>query len=460
MAETAEQLFERHFLPLYPPDARADLARARATDANPAQNPAILAQIDEAAAIFARLAPAALGAPELLLDLTDASIHRLSPLLTRERRDAWLAPPSPGEPPLLVTLVTHGAFYLGATIVREHGGTWQVRRPLWESTVRLVSPAGTGDLAVFHWWLKALSDDEVGAGRLGDRYRTHVEVPTFDAARLPVIAPPDRRLPRLAKVRYDLLHKHLRAHLPELRDLGADFPSPERFDEMGFKHLDLTLLGGGRMLLMHGAAAQGLHLFWLDATGFAKAAFFPADAFPAPMVQVEGDKLRVILRVSAREVVHEMLWWGPEPGMRPPMPGVLLGSRLFGRRLLGLRRDLPIGVGAAQVADLVLGDHAPVVGARTGVALADDGVGAAAVLAHLSAGVGHGGLAIAVEPEDAARGGAGDDHGGAAARREPQRRQQPEHGSGAGHRGVDSRRRGAPCQAPSRDGLQARPVTR
>src|SRR5580693_6734005 len=91
---TAERLFERVFLPFYPPDARDDLARARATDANPASNPAILAQLDEAAAIFARLAPAALGAPELALDLTGASVHRLAPLLTRERRDALLAPAS------------------------------------------------------------------------------------------------------------------------------------------------------------------------------------------------------------------------------------------------------------------------------------------------------------------------------------------------------------------------------
>jgi hypothetical protein len=306
----AERIFERFFLPLYPPDARADLGRARAADANPAGNPAILAQIDEAAAIFARLAPGALGDPELALDYSDASVHRLSALLTRERRDALFDPPRPEEPPLLVTLVTHGAFYVGACIARGHGGAWQVRRPLWESTVRLVSAAGTGDLAVFHWWLKALSDEEIGKGRLADRYRTHVEVPTFDASRLPVIAPPDRRLPRLARVRYDLLYKHLRAHLPELRDLGADFPSPERFEEIGFKHLDLTLLGDGRLLLLHGPGAEGLHLYWLDAKGFAKAAYFPADAFPAPLVQVEGDKIRVVLRVAGKEAVHEMLWWG------------------------------------------------------------------------------------------------------------------------------------------------------
>lgn len=305
---TPERLFERWFLPVYPPDARADLALARATDANPAQNPGLVAQIDEAASIFARLAPAALGAPDLDLDFTGASVHRLSSLLTRERRDALLS--ADRDPPLLVTFVTHGAFYVGAVIVRSHGGVWQVRRPLWESMVRLVSPAGTGDLAIFQWWLKALSDDEVGEGRLADRYRTHVEVPTFDASRLPRIAPPDRRLPRLAKVRYDTFHQHLRAHLPELRDLGADFPSPERFAEIGFRHLDLALVGGGRMLLVHGPAETGLHLFWLDHAGFVKGAYFPADAFPAPMVQAEGDKLRVILRVDGREVVHEMLWWG------------------------------------------------------------------------------------------------------------------------------------------------------
>ncbi|APR85649.1 Hypothetical protein A7982_10998 [Minicystis rosea] len=307
---TAERLFDRYFLPLYPPEARAALARARATDANPGQNPAIFARLDEAAEIFAHLAPKALGVPDLALDFTDASVHRLGPLLTKERRDAWIATPSAGEPPMLVTMVTHGALYVAACIVRAHGGVWQARQPLWESMVRLDSPAGTADLAVFHWWLKALSDEEIEKGRLVDRYRTHVEVPTFDASKLRVIAPPDRRLPRLSKVRYDLLYKHLRAHLPEMRDVGADFPSPERFEEIKFKHLDFALLGGGRMLLMHGPAEQGLHLFWLDADGFVKGAYYPADSFPAPVVQVEGDKLRVILSVQKREQVHEMLWWG------------------------------------------------------------------------------------------------------------------------------------------------------
>jgi hypothetical protein len=325
---TAARLFERWFAPYYPPDALADLAAARATDANPGGNPSILAQIGEAAEAFARLAPAAFGAPvharglrgdeprdapeapDLALDGSDASVHRLGAALTRERRDRWLERTGAGEPPPLVNIATHGALYVGQCVVRNHGGRWQVRRPLWESLVRLESRAGTGDLAIFHWWLKALSDDEIDKGRLADRYRTHVEVPTFDAERLPVIAPPDRRLPRLAKVRYDTLYKHLRAHLPELRSVGDDFPSPERIEEMGFRWLDFLLLGGGRMLLVHGPGAQGVHLFWLDAAGFAQAAFYPADRFPEHVVQADGDRLRVVVPIGGKTQVHEMLWWG------------------------------------------------------------------------------------------------------------------------------------------------------
>jgi hypothetical protein len=307
---TAERLFERYFAPLYPIEAPGALSRLRETDANPANNPSILAQLDEAAQAFAHLAPDALGAQDLALDFTDASVHRLSRLLTRERRDQWLASPTGPEPSPLVTLVTHGALYVGACVVRRHGGVWQVRRPLWESLVRLTSRAGTGDLAIFHWWLKALSDDEIDKDRLVDRYRTHVEVPTFDPLSLSPIAPASRRLPRLTKVRYDLLHKHLRAHLPELRDVGADFPSPERFAEMGFQWLDFLLLGEGRMLLLHGPTSLGVHLFWLDQGGFVKSLYYPADAFPAHKVEVHGDTLRVIASIQGELTVHEMLWWG------------------------------------------------------------------------------------------------------------------------------------------------------
>jgi hypothetical protein len=120
-ANTADALFRAYFLPLYPADARADLAAARANDANPAGNPAIYAHVDEAAAIFARQAPVLFG-PGVGLDYTDASVHRLSAALTRERRDHWAASGAEGTPENeLFNVIGHGAAYVGACIVREHG---------------------------------------------------------------------------------------------------------------------------------------------------------------------------------------------------------------------------------------------------------------------------------------------------------------------------------------------------
>jgi hypothetical protein len=310
---TAERLFQAFFAPHYTPEAISDLGRTRALDANPAANPAIAAKLDELATVFARLAPEALGKADLDLDRSDASVHRLGAALTREARDRWLASTQTGgggAPPMIVNVVTHGAIYVGACVVANHGGIWQTRSPLWESLVRLDSRAGTSLLHPFSWWLKALSDDEIGEPRLADRYRAHVEVPTMYPEALPVIASPDRKLPRLHKVRYDMLYKHLRAHLPELRSVGDDFPSPERIEELRFKWLDFVLLGGGRMLLIHGPAEKGVHLFWLDLTGFQKSAYYPADAFPEHVVQTSGDKLRVVLPVNKEMRVHETLWWG------------------------------------------------------------------------------------------------------------------------------------------------------
>src|SRR5262249_28351860 len=151
-------------------------------------------------------------------------------------------------------------------IVDRHGGAWGVRRPLWESVVRLKSRAGEGDLTPFHWWLKSLADDEIDRAALVARYRQHVERATARPETLPPIVTKhlDRTLPTLKIVRYDTLHKHLRAHLPELKDLGADFPSPEQFADLGLLELGMMLLGEGRVLLMHGRGKRGLHLFWLD----------------------------------------------------------------------------------------------------------------------------------------------------------------------------------------------------
>jgi hypothetical protein len=123
--------------------------------------------------------------------------------------------------------------------------------------------------------------------------------------------PPERRIPRLAKVRYASLHQHLRAHLPELRDLGADFPSAERFEAMRLAWLDVVVVGDGRMVLLFGPGEGGVYLFWLTAAGFEKVAHFPADPFPAPVLQPLGEKLRVLTHLDGKRLAQEMLWWGP-----------------------------------------------------------------------------------------------------------------------------------------------------
>jgi hypothetical protein len=309
---TAESLFARHFWPLYPADARDDLARARRTDANPGNNPRVLSHLDDAARGFVANARALFG-EDLALDGSDASVHRLSGALTTERRDAWAELGRAGTAEsALFNAVVHGAAYVGGCIVANHGATWAVRRPLWESLVHLRSRAGEADLAVFHWWLKALADGATET--LADRYRTLVEVPCARPEDLPPLAARDRHLPRIAKgVRFDVLYRYLKAHLPELRELGPDFPTPERFAELGFIWLDFILVGGdpARMLLMYGQGAAGLHLFWLSAAGFEKALYLPADAFPEPIVRAREQKLEVTVSVAGAVQRHEMLWWGP-----------------------------------------------------------------------------------------------------------------------------------------------------
>jgi hypothetical protein len=314
-AVTAESLFEAFFWPLYPTDVKADLERSRKTDANPKGNLALYAHVEEAATVFERMAPRLFGDDDPRLDRADASIHRLSRALTRARREAWASRGAAGTAESeLFNVTVHGVAYVGTCVARAHAGRWSLRRPLWESVVTLESRAGLCDLAIFQWWLKSLSDASLdghpGALTLADRYRTHVEIPSARPEDLPVFAVP-RPLPRLAKVRYDTLYKHLRAHLPELRDVGEHFPSPERFEAYGFDALEFELLGGGRMLLLHGAGKAGLHLFWLGPAGFEKAAFFPADPFPAPLVRTVGEKIIVFAQIEGKSAVHEMLWWGP-----------------------------------------------------------------------------------------------------------------------------------------------------
>lgn len=313
MTLTAESLFREWFLPLYPEDARSDLGRARSEDANPAQNLTVLEHLGEAAAVFAANAPVALGLPaeQLALDYSDASVHRLSAALTVAQRDRLLAMGEKGTADnALFNLVVHGASYVGACVVKSHGGIWAVRRPLWESLVYLSSHLGQGELPVFHWWLKSLADDATTT--LADRYRTHVEVPRQKPEELPVLADAQRKLPRLKRPRYDAFYKYIRAHLPELRDVGEDFPSPERFEELRFEHLSFTMVGGGRMVIVHGHNEHGLHAFWMSKAGFEKSAFWPCDKFPEPILRPVGDdKIEILLSQDKQVRSFELLWWGP-----------------------------------------------------------------------------------------------------------------------------------------------------
>jgi hypothetical protein len=65
------------------------------------------------------------------------------------------------------------------------------------------------------------------------------------------------------------------------------------------------------MLLVHGPAERGVHLFWLDKGGFAKAAYYPADAGSPYDIRFEGDTLVVSVVTEKRRSEHVMMWWGP-----------------------------------------------------------------------------------------------------------------------------------------------------
>jgi hypothetical protein len=301
---TPDSLFSTYLLPLYPPDVAKDLAAARSTDANPGKNPALLEHLDDAARTFVTMHPSVFGR-DLDLDYTDASVHRLGAALTRELRDELAAVPD-----ALFNVIIHGVAYVGACVVRSHAGEWLVRRPLWESRVFLRSHAGEAELWLLSWWLRSLADDAFeGHAGLAERYRAYVEVPTTRAEDLAPIGA-ERALPPLNKVRYDTLVKYLRAHLPELRDLGADFPSATRFEAYRFQRLDFTFVGGARMLVIYGVGEGGLHVFWLDRGGFLKSALFPADA-GSEVSTVLGHTLSFTVTHEDERRTHEMLWWGP-----------------------------------------------------------------------------------------------------------------------------------------------------
>lgn len=290
-ALSATDLLNRWFWPHYPADVRAAPFLHRDVDANPGNNPSLLAPLTEAAELFAANAEGLLGEA---LPLTDAGVATLARSLTRARRDDWMAKSDPASPEgLFFQAVVHMAMYVGEVIVREHGGRWELRRPLWESVVHR---RGGGAVCPFHWLLKSLADDAVDDLTLAARWRVHVLMPDLDVGALPVIAPA-KKLPGLKRPNYDLLVKYLHQHLPELKDVGEAFPSPAEFTARGYESLSFERLHGGRVVALHGLIpTQGdgpatVEVWWMTARGSDHADTIPCDAGVAYFGRAVSDEL-------------------------------------------------------------------------------------------------------------------------------------------------------------------------
>ena len=315
----AEELFVRFFLPLYPPDARADLARARATDANPAGNPALLAHLDDAANRFVANAPA---------------LFERRPGARPQRRER--APPERGA---------HAPSARDAWAAQRRAGHARERRSSTRSCTarRTSAPAssrstaacgacagrsGRASCASSRAPARPTSRSSTGgssrsptrptgvqAATLADRYRAHVEVPCARPEELPVVSSSGARaLPRLKKptLRRSCTST-LRAHLPELRDLGRGLPRSPSGSTAFALHVDRLprRSAAGAWSLLAGASPAGAAPLLADGGGFEKSAFFPCDA---SRIRSSGWTPIASSRMTSdqgetRE--HEMLWWGP-----------------------------------------------------------------------------------------------------------------------------------------------------
>ena len=63
-------------------------------------------------------------------------------------------------------------------------------------------------------------------------------------------------------------------------------------------------------MLLHGPTRTGTMAMWLTKEGFAKSVYFEGDRGAPHVVDVEGDRVRFVVQVDGKSVVHEMLWWG------------------------------------------------------------------------------------------------------------------------------------------------------
>jgi hypothetical protein len=307
LTHTPTGLFERYFWPHYPSDVRADPEHFRNLDVNPAKNPALVATLAEAAALLVDQAPTLLGTT---LSYDEVGIVALARALDAPRRDAWIAASDPRDAhSVFFNAVVHMAAFVGESIVRAHHGTWELRRPLWESIVRRRT---RGAVAPFHWVLKSLGDDEVGRETLAWRWRVHVAMASADPSAWPVIAPVSR-LPALKEPTYDLLVKYLHQHLPEVRDVGESFPSPAAFTARRYARLGFESFHGGRVLALHGQCSpseetpSAVEVMWLTAQGYDHADVVPCDANVPYFARSVGDEtLEVSVAWQGRPTTHRL----------------------------------------------------------------------------------------------------------------------------------------------------------
>jgi len=195
----ATSLFEAYFRSLYPPDQR-DESRAITAPVRPTRTPAqpaLLAELDEVAALFARLAPEAFGRGDLALDFSDASVHRLGAFRRSHRarpRSSHGAPPGDCAP--IVQVVVH-ARSTSAGASSNDMRTWACAGRL-ESVVAAPIARGGGGPHAVPLVVEVVADDEIDKAGLVARYRS-----TRSSGRRRARAPPaivterlDRALPR------------------------------------------------------------------------------------------------------------------------------------------------------------------------------------------------------------------------------------------------------------------------
>ena len=281
-------------------------ARSRATDANPAKNPH-----DHRAARRGRRRSSRgsrrrrSARPTSTLDFSDASVHRLgAPSSLARGATRGSSEKIAGHAAAGADGDARRALPRGVRGARRTAGSWQVRRPPGSRWCGSSRGPGVGRAG-------AVSVVAEGARRRGDRRRApRRPLPRARGAadastprRCRAIAPAGPAAAAAGQGALRHAAQAPRAHLPELRSVGDDFPSPERVDEMGFS---LAGLHAGRATVgcccMHGAGARGRAPLLARRRRLREAAYLPADKFPAHVrAGRRATRSRMIVPVGRRD---------------------------------------------------------------------------------------------------------------------------------------------------------------